>query len=199
MLPGLVHYLHACFAEELGRGMTYPQEIRENQVYTQEMFEQYYFAADVVVAIVGQDAARAQTKSDGESVSYLDIEVSRDGRTWKECVAGCYYVKPNYPGRSSHICNAGFLVPYTQRARGFGALLARSYLYYAPRLGYESSVFNLVYANNTASVKLWEALGFTKAGLIPRAGRLRKADGSGEEFVDAWVFYKRFESLEDKV
>jgi len=38
---------------------------------------------------------------------------------------------------------------------------------------------------------LWEALGFTKAGLIPNAGRL-KEDGGGEEYVDAIVFYKRF-------
>ena len=93
-------------------------------------------------------------------------------------------------------------------------MLARSYLHYAPRLGYEASVFNLVYVNNIASVKygygmtsmlcsytnhiicrLWEGLGFTKAGRIPRAGRLRTADGTGEEYVDAWVFYKRFESV----
>jgi len=75
-------------------------------------------------------------------------------------------------------------------------------------------VFNLVYVNNVASIKcvfglsphthphawtdvalkrLWERLGFVKAGLIPRAGRLRRTDGPGEEYVDAWVFYKRFE------
>jgi hypothetical protein len=39
---------------------------------------------------------------------------------------------------------------------------------------------------------LWEKLDFTKAGLIPRAGRLRRQDGNGEEYVDAWVFYKSF-------
>ena len=43
--------------------------------------------------------------------------------------------------------------------------------------------------------RLWEGLNFTKAGLIPRAGRLKKPDGSGEEFIDAWVFYKRFDPL----
>ena len=73
-------------------------------------------------------------------------------------------------------------------------------------------MFNLVYVNNIASVKsvpspsshlspltehthrLWEALDFTKAGRIPRAGRLKKADGSGEEYVDAWVIYKKFDA-----
>lgn len=51
------------------------------------------------------------------------------------------------------ICNAGFLIPASQRGQGFGSVLARSYLHYGPRLGYEASVFNLVYVNNIASVK----------------------------------------------
>jgi len=39
--------------------------------------------------------------------------------------------------------------------------------------------------------RLWETLGFTKAGLIPNAGRLRK-EGGGEEYMDAIIFYKSF-------
>jgi len=119
------------------------------------------------------------------------------GRSWEECVAGFYYVKPNYPGRSSHICNGGFVVPKVQQSNGYGWVMANSYLHYVPRLGYLASVFNLVYVNNVASIRLWEKLDFTKAGRIPRAGRLRKKDGSGEEYVDAWVFYKSF--VEDEV
>jgi hypothetical protein len=45
---------------------------------------------------------------------------------------------------------------------------------------------------NTEYERLWERLGFTKAGLIPKAGRLKKRGGEGEEFVDAWVYYKSF-------
>lgn len=40
--------------------------------------------------------------------------------------------------------------------------------------------------------RIWESLNFTKAGLIPKAGRLKRADGQGVEWVDAWVFYKSF-------
>lgn len=40
------------------------------------------------------------------------------------------------------------------------------------------------------SLRLWESLGFARAGLIPKAGRL-KNDG-GEEYVDAIIFYKSF-------
>ena len=110
-------------------------------------------------------------------------------------------------------------MPPSQRGRGYGSLLADSYVHYAPRLGYQASVFNLVYVNNGASVRcalflvylaardcsqpradrLWEKLGFTKAGRIPRAGRLRTADGQDEEYVDAWVIYKSFVDAKDTV
>ncbi|KAF7799918.1 hypothetical protein EIP86_011161 [Pleurotus ostreatoroseus] len=167
--PGLVEYLHNCFAAELEKGMTYPQEILQGEPYTQAMFEGYFFAGDVLVAIVGEDKiATPGQNMDGAEVQ-IGLEEARNGRSWEACVAGCYY-----------------------RAKGFGTVLAKSYLHYGPCLGYEASVFNLVYVNNVASIKLWEALNFTKAGRIPRAGRLKKADGSGEEYVDAWVFYKRF-------
>ncbi|KAL4243321.1 Mitochondrial N-acetyltransferase [Abortiporus biennis] len=193
--PDLIPYLHATFEEVLQHGMTYPQEVIQGEPYTQSMFESYFFGGDVLVAIVGNDAF-AVGKADGSEV-FMGLDEARNGRSWKDCIAGFYYVKPNYPGRSSHICNAGFVVPSSQRAKGFGSVLARSYLHYGPSLGYEASVFNLVFVNNVASVKLWDGLNFTRAGLIPRAGRLKKADGSGEEYVDAIVFYKRFDTPEE--
>lgn len=42
-------------------------------------------------------------------------------------------------------CNAGFLVPPIQRGKKIGGALAKSFVEYAPRLGYRASVFNLVY------------------------------------------------------
>ncbi|KAJ7106053.1 hypothetical protein C8R43DRAFT_218374 [Mycena crocata] len=183
LLEGLVEYLGAVMAQEVEDGRTYPQEIM-----SLDNFRSYFFAGDVLVAIVGADGTAGP---EGTETS-LTIQETRQGRSWEECVAGYYYVKPNYPGRSSHICNGGFVVPPTQRAKGYGAALAKSYVHYAPKLGYRASVFNLVYTNNSASVKLWEGLNFTKAGLIPKAGRLRRKDGNGEEYVDAWVIYKSF-------
>ncbi|KAJ7594944.1 hypothetical protein C8J56DRAFT_928050 [Mycena floridula] len=183
-LPGLIKYLWAVFSKEVEDGMTYPQEGPIDQA----AFEAYFFAADVFIAI---SSALSSTFIDGSIVA-LDISETRGERTWEEAVAGFYYVKPNYPGRSSHICNAGFVVPPAARGRGYGSALAKSYVFNAPQLGYEASVFNLVFVNNLASIKLWERLNFTKAGLIPRAGRLKRKDGDGEEFVDAWVFYKSF-------
>lgn len=90
----LVPYLHASFAEELERGMTYPQEILQGETYTQLAFEGYFFAADVLVAIIGHDNAFAEGKQDGNEVR-TTLDEARNGRSWEECIAGFYYVSPS--------------------------------------------------------------------------------------------------------
>ena len=114
---------------------------------------------------------------------------------WPEQLGGMYYVKPNYPGRSSHICNAGFIVPTQSRGLGLGGLLGRSFLTYAPAFGYLASVFNLVYETNQASARIWERLGFQVIGRVPQAGLLRSTDGK-EHYTDALIIYKQFSSHE---
>lgn len=99
---------------------------------------------------------------------------------------GTFYIKPNYVGRCSHICNAGFLVNPGARGQGVGEALGKIYLKYAPRIGYTYSVFNLVFITNSASVKLWDRLGFDRIGLIKGAGRLK----GHEHKVDAIMFGK---------
>jgi len=200
--PGLVEYLHSVFAQVVEDGKTYPMEVAEGEKYSRQAFESYFFAADVIVGVLadeGNGTGGSVDRRDGvDIVSGADnpfgsLGSSKDGQPpgWEDIIVGFYYIKPNYPGRSSHICNAGFIVPRNHWNKGYGRVLARSYLYYGPKLGYRGSVFNLVYVNNTASIRLWESLGFIKAGLIPDAGRLKK-DGGGEEYVDALVFYKSF-------
>ncbi|KAI0261251.1 hypothetical protein BC834DRAFT_483706 [Gloeopeniophorella convolvens] len=183
-LPHLLEYMHQVFAAEVEAGTTYPQEVATDEKYTREAFEAYFWAADVVIA-VGTDAGRVDA-------ARQSVEAARAGRSWEDSLVGFYYVKPNYPGRSSHICNAGFVIPPPYRHFGYGKTLGKSYLHYAPSLGYKASVFNLVYTTNVGSARIWDALGFTRAGLIPRAGRLRRADGIGEEWVDAIVYYRSF-------
>jgi L-amino acid N-acyltransferase YncA len=72
----------------------------------------------------------------------------------------------------------------------------------APLLGYKASMFNLVFANNIPSVRLWRSLGFKEIGTVPNAGYLIKRketivqtnDDEDEEaeFVDAIMFYYSF-------
>ena len=103
-------------------------------------------------------------------------------------LVGCFYIKPNYPGRSSHICNGGFLVSKRYRGLGIGKILGKQYVDWAPKLGYKSSVFNLVYETNLASRRIWEGLGFKVIGRIPQCGRLKGKDN----LVDAIMYGKDF-------
>lgn len=50
--------------------------------------------------------------------------------------------------------------------------------------GYKYSVFNLVFANNPASSRIWDRLGFQVLGRVPGAGRL----ANSEELVDALIY-----------
>ena len=118
-LPGLFEYTHRIFAAEVEAGRTYPQEAHATAAaaaasvgvgsgdsdakadthayaYSRAAFEAYFWAADVFVAIGMMDDA---ADGDGD----LDVEASRGGRSWEEALVGFYYVKPNYPGRSSHV------------------------------------------------------------------------------------------------
>jgi hypothetical protein len=76
--------------------------------------------------------------------------------------------------------------------------MASSFLHYAPKLGYRGSVFNLVYADNPASLKIWDTLGFQRIGLVPGAGKRVRTVGEGtgqkqeEYYVDAHIIFKSF-------
>jgi RimJ/RimL family protein N-acetyltransferase len=97
-------------------------------------------------------------------------------------VLGCFYVKPNFPGRCSHVCNGGFITAPQARHQGVATLMGHTYLQAAKDLGYRSSYFNLVFANNVASVRLWESLGFERVAVLPKAAQTEGcADEGGLE------------------
>jgi len=211
---GLADRLHRVFNDELEKGVTYPQR----GPMSEEEFQNYFLSYDLIVGLfltqehtdtlitgkemmlktgveinIPKDFFNAFDWTDRYAFSYY-IKVSRN-KADPEVLIELYYMQPNYPGRSSHLCNGGFVVPPDYRGLGLGGIAAISFLYYAPRCGYRGSVFNLVYANNEASVRIWERLGFYRVGRIPQAGLLKTADGKGEEFVDAWVIHGDFEIL----
>lgn len=45
-------------------------------------------------------------------------------------------------------------------------------------------MFNLVFENNTASIKIWDKLGFNVIGRVPGAARLENS----EKLVDALIY-----------
>nr|XP_042905335.1 N-acetyltransferase aca1 [Parasteatoda tepidariorum] len=146
----------------------FKEAIDEGQTYPQDFmdhgqFERYYLSDAVFVA-----------------------------RSTNGKVVGGFYVKPNYPGRSSHICNAGFLVHKQQRRKGIGEILFTKYLKIAKDLGYEASFFNLVYATNQGSVRLCRKLGFKEVGIVPKAGKMKDLG-----YVDAYQFYYDFSTFDE--
>lgn len=84
---GLLEHLHAVFAKEVDDGMTYPQEGEMDF----EMFKNYFFAADVLMAIVGESDSAFNSTRDSAEIE-VTVEEARNGRSWDDCVAGFYYV-----------------------------------------------------------------------------------------------------------
>lgn len=159
-------YLCDQLNKEIDGGDTYPMIDR----FTPDSFTQYWFQNFGAVMLLGE-------------INGADQVV--EGKDWsKECL-GSFYIKPNYPGRSSHVCNAGFLVTDASRNRGVGRLMGESYIDWAPRLGYTYSVFNLVYETNVASCRIWDALGFKRIGRVKGCGNLKSYPG---RLVDAIIY-----------
>lgn len=87
-------------------------------------------------------------------------------------VVASFYCKPNFPGRCAHVCNGGFITDPAWRGRGIGTAMARVYLRVARDLGFRSVLFNLVFARNAASIRIWEKLGFRRLATLPRVAFL---------------------------
>lgn len=99
-------------------------------------------------------------------------------------IIGAFYLKPNFPGRCSHICNAGFIVQPGLRGQGLGRFMGESMLLIAANLGYEAVMFNLVFETNIPSIRLWQSLGFEIIGRIPGAAKLENG-----QVVEALMLY----------
>ena len=100
-------------------------------------------------------------------------------------ILAAFYIKPNFSGRCSHICNAGFIVQPQMRGQGIGRLMGETMLSIAASLGYQAVMFNLVFETNIASIRLWESLGFQTIGRIPTAVELDK-----NLYIDALIMYR---------
>ncbi|KAI9830211.1 MAG: hypothetical protein M1826_005013 [Phylliscum demangeonii] len=164
--PSLLVYVCEQLNAEIDKGDSYPMIER----MPLDTFGPYWFGNFGAVMLLG-DIAR--------------VEDVHEGKDWsKECL-GSFYVKPNYPGRSSHVCNGGFLVTHAARNRGVGRLMGEGYLEWAPMLGYTYSVFNLVYETNVASCRIWDALGFKRIGRVKGAGHLKSHP---DQLIDALIY-----------
>jgi len=98
---------------------------------------------------------------------------------------GTYSLKPNRPGRGSHVANCGYVVLRAHRGEGIGAALVEDSLERARQQGYRAVQFNLVVSTNEAAVHLYQKLGFEIVARLPDAFRHRRLG-----LVDAYVMYR---------
>jgi ribosomal protein S18 acetylase RimI-like enzyme len=82
---------------------------------------------------------------------------------------GCYLLRPNQPGRGSHVANASYFVSSKARGQGLGRKLAEHSMEQAELIGFKAMQFNLVIETNSGAIRLWESLGFQTIGVIPKA------------------------------
>ncbi|KAM3553868.1 hypothetical protein MY1884_006445 [Beauveria asiatica] len=162
----LITYLCGQINREIEGGDTYPMM----EPFTPAGFAAYWFQNFGAVMLLGD---------------FASADAIPDSRDWARDCLGSFYIKPNYPGRSSHVCNGGLLVTDASRNRGVGRLMGESYIDWAPRLGYTYSVFNLVYETNVASCRIWDALGFKRIGRVKGCGNLRSHP---DRLVDAIIY-----------
>jgi len=100
-------------------------------------------------------------------------------------VAGCYYLRSNYPGRGRHVANVSYAVARRFMRRGIGRAMAEHSIEAARRAGFQAMQFNLVISTNEAAVTLWRTLGFRIVGTLPRV-----FDHAERGLVDAYVMHK---------
>lgn len=91
---------------------------------------------------------------------------------------GLYILHPNYAGRLSSISNASYAVDSECRGKHIGEKLVLDCMAQAKKLGFNILQFNAVVENNIHARHLYERLGFTHIGTVPKAFRMK--DGSFE-------------------
>lgn len=156
---GLLKRVYDEFVYIIEEGQTYPH----HEVMEYDAFLKYWFHHFVAILVEGKY----------ESLDSLPDEPKP---FWDKVFLGNFYVKPNYIGRCSHVCNAGFVVNHEKRGLGIGKELGKKYLDIGPQLGYKYSVFNLVFETNVASLKIWDGLGFDRIGYVKNVAILKGYD-----------------------
>lgn len=110
-----------------------------------------------------------------EESDFLRDWFGRGGEQWmadtERGVVGAYTLRPNQPGRGSHIATASYGVDGLARGLGVGRALGEHSVERARAGGYAAIQFNFVVSTNTAAVRLWKDLGFEVAATLPGAFR----------------------------
>ena len=99
---------------------------------------------------------------------------------------GFYILHKNASGRGSHVANALYAIRKDCRKQGIGKMLGVHSIEKSKEYGYKAIQFNSVVSTNTGSVRLWESLGFQRAGTLEGAFR-----NNAGEFVDVYIYMRK--------
>jgi L-amino acid N-acyltransferase YncA len=103
-------------------------------------------------------------------------------------VLGTYYIKPNQPALSAHVCNCGYIVAAHARSQGIASAMCAHSQREAVARGFRAMKYNLVVSSNEGAIRLWRRRGFEVVGVLPQAFRHTRLG-----FVDALVMYKQLQ------
>ena len=113
------------------------------------------------------------------SQSYCGVAVEDDK------VYGLYILHPNNIGRCGHICNASYAVASYSRGKHIGEKLVLDCIRTAKELGFSILQFNAVVESNIHARHLYERIGFTQLGTIPKGFRMK--DGHFENICPYYI------------
>lgn len=109
------------------------------------------------------------------SQTYCGVAVDDESKK----IYGLYILHPNNVGRCGHICNASYAVDGAARGLHIGEKLVVDCLKQGKAHGFGVMQFNAVVASNVHARHLYERLGFTQLGTIPKGFRMK--DGHYED------------------
>lgn len=204
---GLLAFLLDEFNMEIEKGDSLPYY----ESLTLESFNETWFHKDglVCIMVLGEipelDYSSDDRTEEGDRTSSDDLQAEVTRHTpqylrrknrrnlnlniqWEKQCLGAFNLRPAYPGRSSHVVTATFLVNAGIRGKGIGRTLVECFLEWAPRLGFTSSVFPLVYGTNVGVRRILESLSFRRVGKLPESAILKGCDVP----VDSFIYAKEF-------
>lgn len=100
-------------------------------------------------------------------------------------VYGLYILHPNNVGRCGHICNASYAVTADSRGKHIGEKLVLHCMKTAKALGFSVLQFNAVVETNIRARHLYERIGFTQLGVIPKGFKMK--DGHFEDICPYYI------------
>jgi L-amino acid N-acyltransferase YncA len=139
-----------------------------------EDFEEIY---DAFCDVLDEGKTYAYTREEMTPDRSLAYWMSAPGthcflaETQDKKMAGFYAIRPNWTGRADHVANGSFIVCPSFRGLGIGRMMGKHALRQAKKLGYKAMLFRFVVSTNKTAITLYESLGFSVVGTLPKVFR----------------------------